>query len=177
MRGEQLIHLLPFAISGTFPQDELIEAIERVYNLNATVLDIRYDPITLFDASCSQYRANEILAEIAAFIQGDHDKIVGVTEIDLFTPILTYIFGQAYLGGNAAIVSGYRLQNQRYGLPADENLYIARLRKSVIHELGHSFSLRHCRKQNCVMHSATYVEEIDLKSEGLCDDCTSRINV
>jgi archaemetzincin len=95
--------------------------------------------------------------------------------MDLYIPVLTFVFGEAQLDGMAAIVSTHRLQNQFYGLPHDDDLMLRRLEKEVIHELGHTFGLFHCRQFECVMRSSTYVEEIDLKRADLCDACRSSL--
>jgi archaemetzincin len=98
-------------------------------------------------------------------------RIVGLLRVDLFIPILTYIFGQAYLEGNIAIASLYRLRNELYGLKADNDLLLERFSKVVIHELGHSYGLIHCLDPVCIMRSSTYVEDIDQKENRLCKHC------
>ncbi|MFN0158391.1 MAG: archaemetzincin family Zn-dependent metalloprotease [Bacteroidota bacterium] len=98
-------------------------------------------------------------------------RIVGVTGQDLFIPILTYVFGEAALGGNVAVVSYHRFRNELYGLPSNQQLVQERLQKVVIHELGHSLGLVHCSLHSCVMHAASYVEELDLKGHGFCPYC------
>ena len=96
-------------------------------------------------------------------------------QVDLFIPILTYIFGQAYLGGRTAIASSYRLKNESYGMTIDDKLLLGRFTKEVIHELGHTFGLIHCQNPLCVMRSSTYVEDIDQKERHLCPICRSLI--
>ncbi|MGO9480251.1 MAG: archaemetzincin family Zn-dependent metalloprotease [Candidatus Kryptoniota bacterium] len=98
-------------------------------------------------------------------------KILGVTEGDLFVPVLTYVFGEAQLDGKVAVVSSHRLREEFYGLQPDADVFKARLLKEAIHELGHTFGLLHCNNYLCVMHSSTGVEEIDVKTERLCEDC------
>jgi archaemetzincin len=97
--------------------------------------------------------------------------IIGLFSVDLFIPILTFIFGQAYLNGRTGIVSVYRLSNERYGMSANEEILKERLMKEIIHELGHMFGLVHCSNPLCVMRSSTYVEDIDQKNHRLCDKC------
>jgi archaemetzincin len=97
--------------------------------------------------------------------------IVGITEVDLFIPVLTFVFGQAQLGGAGAVVSVMRLHADYYGLPANEDLLLDRAVKEVVHELGHGFGLVHCPDYSCVMSSSTYVEDVDLKAERYCRDC------
>ena len=69
----------------------------------------------------------------------------------------------------------HRLNNKFYGIPEDNALLSERLVKEVIHELGHNFGLVHCRNQECVMKSSTYVEDIDLKSLEMCDRCREEL--
>ena len=105
----------------------------------------------------------------------DSLKTIGIFNVDLFVPILTFIFGQAFLGGHAGIASLYRLGNERYGIPKDSELTLDRFRKEVIHELGHTFGLIHCVNPACVMRSSTYVEDIDQKEAHLCSRCRAEL--
>jgi archaemetzincin len=116
-----------------------------------------------------------LLEKIDKGFASDRNKVVGLFNEDLFIPILTYIFGQAFLNGRAGIVSINRLSNERYGIKADETLLADRFRKEVIHELGHMFGLIHCHDPVCVMRSGTYVEDIDQKSHNLCSKCRQSI--
>ena len=118
-----------------------------------------------------QYHATLLLAELLRHRPAGVGHIVGITEVDLFIPVLTFVFGQAQLGGPGAVVSVMRLHADFYGLPADEDLLLARTVKEVVHELGHGFGLVHCPDYSCVMSSSTYVEDVDLKAEGYCRDC------
>jgi archaemetzincin len=101
--------------------------------------------------------------------------VVGVTAVDLFVPVLTYVFGEAQLGGRAVVVSTHRLRPEAYGLPADDELVAARTEKEALHELGHTWGLRHCHAPDCVMRASTYAEEIDLKPAALCDRCLAAV--
>jgi len=101
--------------------------------------------------------------------------MLAVVREDLFIPPLTFVFGEAELGGTLAVVSSCRLDNTRYGLPADPALLANRLAKEAVHEAGHMAGLTHCFEQQCVMRVSTSVEEIDLKGETFCDACRSRL--
>ena len=92
-------------------------------------------------------------------------RILGLTDADLFIPILTFVFGEAQLKGRAAVVSTARL-----GGPPAARLPL-RLETEAVHELGHTFGLLHSSDDGCVMHASTYVEEIDLKSDSFCLSC------
>ncbi len=99
-----------------------------------------------------------------------------MVRVDLYIPILTYIFGQAKLGGYTGLASLYRLRNEHYGLEPDYALLIDRFSKVIIHELGHTFGLIHCSNQVCVMRSSTYVEDLDQKEKQFCYKCRAELN-
>jgi len=99
-----------------------------------------------------------------------------VTGVDLFIPVLTFVFGEAQLGGRAAVVSTFRLRSEAYGLPPDPELLLARLTREVLHELGHTYGLVHCTDSACVMASTTYVEQIDLKGPSFCTGCLTELH-
>lgn len=99
------------------------------------------------------------------------EKIVGITDVDIFIPILTFLFGEAQLSGQGALVSTHRLQNEFYGLPRDDKLLYERILKEVLHEFGHTFGLIHCKNYGCVMMSSSFVEGIDLKHWQFCRQC------
>jgi archaemetzincin len=104
-------------------------------------------------------------------------RLLAVTSLDLFVPVLTFVFGEAQLGGSCAIVSVHRLREEVYGLPADPVLLQERLFKEAVHELGHTFGLRHCDDWRCVMTSSHSVEWLDVKSSELCANCRKFIGL
>lgn len=131
----------------------------------------------VFDPSRGQYHSSGVLKQMLDDLaaHGDpEDKLISVVDVDLFIPVLTFVYGEAQLNGRCAVVSTFRLRNELYGLPVDEGLFRARIEKESVHEAGHLFGLVHCRGFECVMRSSTYVEEIDLKSAVLCHQCGDR---
>jgi archaemetzincin len=140
--------------------------------IHSAACDIDLEDV--FDPGRVQYNSSSLIVllrdTVCAHAVAD-GKVLAVVSRDLFVPILTYVFGEAELGGTIAVISYHRLQNQLYGLPPDPALLASRLRKEAIHELGHTFGLLHCPLQSCVMHTSTTVEDIDLKEEQLCHGC------
>lgn len=126
-----------------------------------------------FHPERGQYHSTLLLDHISKIDTGD-DLVIAVTPVDLFIPILTFVFGEAQLGGRAAIVSYHRLSQPFYGLPEDRFILGDRLAKEVVHELGHTLSLTHCDDYECVMASSYAVEWLDLKGRALCDNCRAR---
>jgi archaemetzincin len=123
-----------------------------------------------------QYDANRLLQEISEMAPTNEIKVIGMVRVDLFIPILTYIFGQAKLNGYTGVASIYRLRNEHYGLEANYDLLIDRFGKVIIHELGHTFGLIHCSNPVCVMRSSTYVEDLDQKEKKFCFRCRTELN-
>jgi archaemetzincin len=126
-----------------------------------------------FDPTRGQYHGSSLLLRLVDERPPDTDKILGVTEADLFVPVFDFLFGEAQLGGEGAVMSTYRLRNEQYGLPPDEDVFRERLVKEAIHELGHAFGLIHCFNPFCVMNPSTFIEQIDAKSKDLCRQCAA----
>jgi archaemetzincin len=165
---------ITFVSFGQFDR-EFLEKISQVVELEFKCLvafkEARVDISEFYDPVRRQYNGDKLLVEVGSMQIPESIKIIGLFYVDLFIPILTYIFGQAQLGGRTGIASLYRLSNERYGMPNDDTLLLERFTKEVIHELGHLFGLIHCHTPTCVMRSSTYVEDIDQKEAKLCPKC------
>jgi len=132
-------------------------------------------PATAFDPKRKQYQSVDIMRLLAEYAPPDATRILGVTEVDLSIPMLSFLFGQAQLDGKVAVVSLCRLQQQFYGLPAQDDVLRERLTKEVLHEMGHTFGLVHCSEQKCAMSLSTHIGMVDTKSEQYCDRCGSQL--
>ncbi len=153
--------------------DHLTTTLNHIFGAAVSMRSSGLDLSLAFDASRKQFHSTLLLAELLALPNPEQEKIAAVVDVDLFVPVLTFVFGEAQLDGIAAIVSTHRLANQFYGIEADSVLLRERLEKELVHELGHAFGLLHCRQFECVMRSSTYVEEIDLKRVDFCDRCAT----
>ena len=172
----QQITLISF---GYFEKDflELIaEDVTREFLLPVKIKEGHLDLSEFHDFARRQYNGNRLLKEVDSKFVADSAKTIGLFAVDLFIPILTYIFGQAYLDGRSGIASLYRFSNERYGMKKSDEMMLERFRKEVIHELGHTFGLIHCHVPTCAMRSSTYVEDIDQKSTSLCYQCREKLN-
>jgi archaemetzincin len=101
--------------------------------------------------------------------------VVGLAGADCFTPGLNFVFGQAVLHGREAFVALPRLRPSFYGLREDQALFRERALKEVIHELGHTWGLRHCADARCVMHFSNTLQDTDLKGTEFCGRCRRRL--
>jgi archaemetzincin len=124
-----------------------------------------------WDNQRQQYNSFELLKAVAARRPADASRILGLTACDLFVPVLSFVFGQAQLGGAAALVSVARLNQTFYGLPPRRSLLWDRVVKTVLHELGHTCGLVHCTDRTCAMALATNVAQLDAKEPRYCESC------
>ena len=59
-------------------------------------------------------------------------------------PVLSFVYGQAQLEGQVAVVSLARLRPEFHGLLPDAAVLERRAATEAVHELGHTFGLVHC---------------------------------
>jgi archaemetzincin len=164
---------------GYFEKDflEMItEAVKLEFRCLVNLREGHVDLGDYYDQARRQYNGNSLLKLVDSMSFPDSLKIMGLFNVDLFIPILTFIFGQAFLNGRTGIASLYRFNNERYGMTGDNQFLIDRCIKEVIHELGHTFGLIHCHNPTCVMRSSTYVEDIDQKNPQFCMNCREELD-
>ncbi len=122
------------------------------------------------DTRC-QYNSKLILKRLLQQnLRGTH-RLIGVTPVDLYVPILKFVFGLAQIQGKCSIISLHRLCPRFYDQPSNPDLLLARVEKTVLHELGHTFGITHCRDRRCVMYSSVRIEDTDAKQPDFCPTC------
>jgi archaemetzincin len=156
--------------------DELCSDISKRLKVRCKLSEIELDPILAYHGERQQFHSSEILNAMQAIARPQDCHLLGITDVDLYIPILKYVFGEAQLGGPCALVSFHRLRQEFYGLEGDEALLRKRLLKECVHELGHTLDLRHCQDYRCAMSSAHAVEWIDLRETALCESCQAQVD-
>jgi archaemetzincin len=160
------------------PQRAVAAARARIserFDLDVSETPPMPDVGTAYHPGRRQYDSTLLLRQMHRVFADTDSKIIGITDVDLFIPVLTFVFGESQLNGRLAIVSTYRLQNSVYGLPDDPEALRSRLEKECLHELGHTFGLLHCPRFHCVMNSSTAVEDIDIKGSDYCSECSEKL--
>ena len=171
----KLLQLLPIGNVDDGLLKDLRPAVEEILCVPCQVLPIRLDPEFAFHGERQQYHSSEILHRMQNFLTPVSWRMLGVAAVDLYIPILTFVFGEAQMSGPCAVLSAHRLRQEFYGLPPDRELFRQRLIKEAVHELGHTLSLTHCEDYRCVMASSHAVEWIDLKESALCGNCRAGV--
>ena len=146
------------------------DEINRIYGYPTQVLKLLDDIDFAFQPNRNQYHSTPILEQLALSAPADAIKVLALVEVDLFIPILTHVYGEAQLGGKACIVSTVRL-NEGHSYLNTQEPFLSRIVKEAIHELGHTFKLRHCREHTCLMHYCRDESDVDRKSDQLCRYC------
>lgn len=144
--------------------------IERVFGYKTEVIPLIQESDLSVDADRGQVHSTAVLATLSTLAPPNTLKVLAVTRADLFIPVLTYVFGEAQLGGKACIISTYRLKDPPYPTTAEDSFH-HRVVKEAVHELGHTFNLRHCPEQTCIMHYCRSLRDVDRKSNHLCRYC------
>jgi len=166
-----LVHLLPVGNIDTGLLEDLRAAIPRSLRVECAILPFRLDAAPSYHAERQQFHSSEILGRMQGFVRTKDWRFLAVADVDLYIPILKYVFGEAQMGGPCAVVSTFRLRQEFYGLERDDALLRQRLLKESIHELGHTLDLHHCQDYRCAMASSHAVEWIDLRENMFCAAC------
>jgi archaemetzincin len=146
------------------------QEISRVFGFKTIETSLIDNLDFAFDHTRKQYYSTKILEKLAECLPKEALKVIAITEVDLFIPVLTYVFGEAQLGGKACIISTYRLKESYHTIDSRE-IYADRMIKEIIHELGHTFNLRHCKDPKCIMHYCRSLDDVDHKADTLCRYC------
>jgi archaemetzincin len=171
----KLLQLLPIGNVDDGLLKDLRPAVEDIFRVSCRALPVRLDPEFAFHGERQQYHSSEILHRMQSFLTADTWRVLGIAAVDLYIPILTFVFGEAQMGGPCAVVSVHRLHQEFYGLPADQELFRQRALKEAVHELGHTVNLTHCSDYQCAMAPSHAVEWIDLKQSTLCAVCQALV--
>jgi archaemetzincin len=173
MQSIKLVPVLPVSIDVMRSLAAPLQAEYRlpveVDTAHAFASDIAYN------ISRGQSNSSVVLTELLRVFPNHDGKLLAITSVDLFIPVLTFVFGEAQLNDRASVASGCRLREEFYGMAPNEKLFRERLLKESVHELGHTFGLLHCHDYNCVMHSSTSVDDIDIKGAHLCPQCSAAL--
>ncbi|MDY7081661.1 MAG: archaemetzincin family Zn-dependent metalloprotease [Halobacteria archaeon] len=151
--------------------DTSSEVLEEKYDADVVVRSSTPVPKDAYDDRTQQYNAERFI-EMATTI-GRGDKNMAVTPVDIFYRQRNYVFGLAYLDGKGCVVSTHRLRMSSDGgsIENEKETVLDRVRKEVVHEIGHTLGLQHCDNDMCVMSFSPTVSEVDTKFERTCPRC------
>jgi archaemetzincin len=166
------IYIAPLGDGVTEHLDGIAESVREQFGVAVKTLDNHGPPDFALHPVRKQYNSNLIIKRLLEICPRDALKILGITSLDLFSPIFAYVFGEAQFRGKCAVVSSYRLRDNPDDSSPHGCLQLAhRLEKEVVHELGHTFGLAHCADPDCVMSYSVGVQSADRKFSFFCRAC------
>jgi predicted Zn-dependent protease len=114
--------------------------------------------------------------QLTNYEDGNNDvKLLALCNFDAYSNDLNFVFGQAHMSGKVAAIYLPRLRQEFYGTEKNEQLFLQRVVKEAVHELGHAFGLGHCPIHLCVMHFSNSISDTDAKAKDFCRNCTLKI--
>jgi archaemetzincin len=150
--------------------DLIKDELKRVFKKPVWIGEGLPEPEYAFNPRRRQYLSTAILKSLLE--QKEHtiyEKMLGIADHDLFVPELSFVFGEA--GRKAAVISLTRLRQEFYDLPSDQALFRKRVLTEAVHELGHTYGLRHCENPRCVMFFSNHLQDTDRKGPEFCSKC------
>lgn len=165
---------------------ELSGSLEEILPVSCLVQPRIDLPNRAFFPDRSQYLADYLLHVLdgSPRCRNGRCKILGVTSADIFALGRTFVFGQAIVAGNAAIISTRRLMRKSHephypaGMPqfaTERQDLLRRTAKEAVHEIGHTLGLPHCTDPGCVMSFSESLIQADQKDLHYCGRCLDRL--
>ena len=170
MTHSQKVVISPIGEASAELIDVLADEIARVFGCETDIVPLLDSIHFAFDAVRCQYHSTLVLEKLSDVAPSHALKVLGIVREDLFIPILTHVYGEAELGGKSCLVSTHRLK-EGLSLRSDGLVYQERVIKEAVHELGHTFDLRHCPEKWCIMHYCHSIADVDRKGRDLCRYC------
>ena len=158
---------------------EVKEIIEYSYeNYNVTILpgiDVISDSKV---EGLDRYHSTKMFTSLEKMFSERDGKVVVLTDVDICADVAGYgknwgVFGASKVFGKFSIVSTHRMKRNVNDL----------LKKTVVHELGHSFGLPHCTSErNCLMNCKKRDDEPIENSSAIyhindyfCESCVNKL--
>lgn len=168
------LHILGFNNIDREVLEIIAKFVESAFNVGVKFKQGGEVPNSFVDVLRGQYRAEDVLQWIYS-VWGEEGVLLALVEGDGYAGNLNFVFGIASPLLKVAVVFTYRLRQWiKAGIDPSE-LFIERLKKEVMHELGHVFGLNHCNNPYCVMFFSNSILDTDRKSWKYCSVCASKL--
>lgn len=155
--------------------DRVRRPLEAAFDMPSAYRAVDGLPAETLDTRRGQASSTKILRWILERAPAGAEKVLGLTDADLVIPVLTFVFGEAQLGGVAAVVSTARLGARYDGGAGPPGPAGGAVHEECPHEVGHTFGLVHCPDPVCVMARSNALPDVDRKRAGFCRGCRQRL--
>jgi archaemetzincin len=130
--------------------DRLKQNLEKTFAREVVVRLRTQNLAYAFDARRKQYKSPRLLSRLRRLKKDPDDKILGITDVDLYSPGYDFVYGEAEMSSGIATLSLYRLKSRRPGTTPDSQIFQRRIAREATHELSHLYDLGHCENRKCV---------------------------
>ena len=179
---ERIIYL---QIIGKLDQSLLVNLKSQLehklieFNIKVNILK---DRLTLtnseYNKSKEQFNGSKILKRLKGeFLNKEFFRILGIIDDKIYSKKRDFVFGLANMRSGVALISlpplrekFYKETSILYRKYETEKDIEERILKEAIHELGHTFGLKHCNRL-CVMRFSNSLRETDEKLPEFCNSC------
>src|SRR3954469_10743464 len=110
----KLLQLVPVGECDIRNIEALGPALSQHFGLPWDALPGSLNPDFAYHAERQQYHSTDILGRLQSLAAEETWRLLGVTGLDLYIPILTFVFGEAQMNGQVAVVSSHRLRQELY---------------------------------------------------------------
>ena len=151
---KQVIAIQPLGNFNESVLNDLTFDLRDFYNKKIIILKPIDIPERYYNTSIKQYSADSLIMFLSKFLNDSIAEIVGFIHDPVFITVkeknkMDYydenLFGVGHQPGNTCVVSDFKFRTEY------KTLYYLRLRKVIIHEIGHNLGLSHCPDDKCVM--------------------------
>jgi hypothetical protein len=93
----KLLQLLPIGNFDGGLLRELAPLMANLFRMPTEVVAVRLDPEFAYHGERQQFHSSEILQAMQRYVEPDSWRVLGLTSVDLYIPILTFVFGRPRL--------------------------------------------------------------------------------
>jgi archaemetzincin len=169
-KGQHVIAIQPLGKYDLSETHELKSALEKRLNVEVFQLNQMQLPASAYYKPRQRYIADSLLDFLKIQSNDRFEKVIGITTEDISTKKKSHsnwgVMGFAKCPGTACVISSYRVKP---GSRSDKH-YSDRMLMLALHELGHTYSLKHCGSKVCIMRDAEGKMNLD-DADDYCKNC------
>ena len=166
-RSAPIVAVVPVGSTDAAVIQELIPVLRETFHAEVLVAPAVALPERAWNGSRGQYLSTAILDQLAGARRPEWERLIGVSDVDLYVPDLNFVFGEGDARRRVAVFSLARLRPAGTYASARRQL-VHRAATEAIHELGHTYGLGHCTNPRCVMWFSNTLAETDRKGTAFC---------
>jgi archaemetzincin len=174
--GGQQVFIQPLGRVDQAVLERVAAALSSCFAVEAQAASGLALPASAYYEPRRRYRADRLLEFLDNLDIALKGQVVAVTEKDISVTKGAVpdwgIFGCGYAPGRVCVVSTFRLKHGR----ASPELFLQRLERVALHELAHTFGLRHCPTAGCLMEDCRgAIRTVDRSDGRFCSFCRRQL--